>query len=332
VQHPNRRRRSGSVQRDEGRLHAALFYAPMKAALLQWLRCPQCQAPFQPAATTLTCLNGHAFPIRYGVPRFVPNAGYTDSFSYEWQRFRTTQLDSRTGRTDTRDRLQASLNFPLADLNGKLVLDAGCGVGRFAEIVNAYGGEYVGVDYSLAINAAYANVGHLDRVHLLQADLFNVPFADDVFDLIISLGVLHHTPDPRAAFSKLPRVLKPGGALSVTVYDAGNKVYVANSRFWRRFTTRMPRRLLHALSYAAAPLYYLWRLPLVGSALRTIAFISLERDWRWRVLDTFDWYSPRYMSWHTHPEVFSWYKENGLVDIEVLEPSVSQIGKKPVIA
>lgn len=301
----------------------------MHEALLQWLRCPHCREPFDATSTALTCANQHTFPIRDGVPRFVPNAAYTDSFSYEWLRFRTTQLDSHTRRTDTRDRLQASLNFPLEELSGKLVLDVGCGVGRFGEIVHNYGGTYVGIDYSEAIDAAHANIGHLPNVHLLQADLFALPFADGLFDLIISLGVLHHTPDPRRAFASLPRLLKPGGALSVTVYDAGNKVYVTNSRFWRRFTTRMPRRWLHALSYAAVPLYYLWTLPLLGWLLRSVAFISLERDWRWRVLDTFDWYSPRYQSWHTHHEVFGWYKENGLVEVEVLAPSVSQIGRKP---
>jgi hypothetical protein len=82
------------------------------------------------------------------------------------------------------------------------------------------------------------------------------------------------------------------------------------------------------LSYAAAPLYYLWTLPVLGWVMRSLAFISLERDWRWRVLDTFDWYSPRYQSWHTHHEVFGWFKENGLEQVEVLAPSVSQIGMK----
>jgi SAM-dependent methyltransferase len=301
----------------------------MDQAFLELLRCPRCHGSLSLADSVLVCGNGHSFPVRNGIPRFVADAAYTDSFSYEWQRFRTTQLDSHTGRSDTRARLQASLNFPLEDLRGKLVLDVGCGVGRFGEIVHEFGGTYVGLDYSLAIDAACANIGHLPNVHLLQADLFHLPLAENTFDLVISLGVLHHTPDPRRAFAGLPRVLKPGGALSVTVYDAGNKVYVLNSRFWRRFTTRMPRRLLHALSYAAVPLYYLWTLPLVGWLFRSVAFISLERDWRWRVLDTFDWYSPRYQSWHTHHEVFGWYKENGLVNVEVLAPSVSQIGRKP---
>jgi SAM-dependent methyltransferase len=304
----------------------------VKRALLAWLRCPRCEGGLQVEGAaeiesgTLGCDNGHTFPIVRGVPRFVTSDAYTASFSYEWQRFRRTQLDSQTGRTDTRDRLQASLNFPLEELRGKLVLDAGCGTGRFAEVVHAYGGTYIGCDYSFAIDAAYANVGRLPNVHLVQADIFNLPFAAEQFDLIISLGVLHHTPDPRRAFGQLPRLLKPGGRLSVTVYDAGNKVYVATTRFWRRFTTRMPRETLRKLSYLAVPLYYLWTLPGLGGLFRSVAFISLERDWRWRVLDTFDWYSPRYMSWHTHHEVFGWFKENGLSDVEVLAPSVSQIG------
>jgi SAM-dependent methyltransferase len=300
-------------------------------SFLDLLRCPRCHsqfdaAPIQPAA--LTCQNAHTFPITRGVPRFVQQDAYTQSFSYEWQTFRRTQLDSQTGRTDTRDRLQASLNFPLEHLEGKRVLDAGCGTGRFGEVVAHYGGEYVGIDYSYAIDAAQANIGSLPGVHLAQADLFALPFAEQSFDLVISLGVLHHTPDARRAFSCLARLVKPGGALSVTVYDAGNKVYVMNTRFWRRITTRMPRRVLHALSYAAGPLYYVWTLPGLGWLFRSLAFISLERDWRWRVLDTFDWYSPRYMSFHTHHEVFGWFKDNGFVDVEVLAPSVSQIGVK----
>lgn len=278
----------------------------------------------------LSCPNGHSYPVRRGIPRFVASDAYTGSFSYEWQRFRRTQLDSATGRGDTRDRLQASLNFPLEQLQGKLVLDAGCGMGRFAEVVHRYGATYVGMDFSYAIDAAYDNTGHLPNVHFVQADLFQPPFDNDVFDLVMSLGVLHHTPDPRRAFAGLPRVLKPGGKLTVTVYDAGNKMYVANSRFWRRYTTRLPRPLLHLLSYAAAPLYYLWTLPVLGNLFRAVAFISLERDWRWRVLDTFDWYSPQFMSWHTHPEVFGWFKENGFEQIDLLAPSVSQIGTKPI--
>src|SRR5579859_4971907 len=224
-------------------LFGSISFSGVHRSLLAWLRCPACSAALEPSSAAedieagqLRCDNGHTYPIRRGVPRFVATDEYTRSFSYEWQRFRRTQLDSATGRTDTRDRLQASLNFPLDQLKGQLVLDAGCGMGRFSEIVHQYGGTYVGVDFSYAVDAAHENAGHLPNVHFVQADLFALPFADNVFDLVMSLGVLHHTPDPRRAFASLPRVLKPGGKLTVTVYDAGNKMYVANSRFWRRYT------------------------------------------------------------------------------------------------
>ena len=307
----------------------------MKRSLLAWLRCPVCRSRLSVNSELdeiqtgrLTCTQGHAFPVLRGIPRFVSQDAYTSSFSYEWDHFRKTQLDSWTGRSDTRDRLQASLNFPLEQLQDKLVLDAGCGMGRFAEVVQRFGATYVGMDYSYAVDAAYRNAGHLPGVHFVQADIFDPPFADGAFDLAMALGVLHHTPDPRAAFQSLSHVVKEGGQLTITVYDAGNKVYVANSRFWRRYTTRLPRRVLHVLSFAAVPLYSLWTLPRLGWVFRSMAFISLERDWRWRVLDTFDWYSPRFQSWHTHHEVFGWFKENGFESIEVLAPSVSQIGTK----
>jgi SAM-dependent methyltransferase len=311
----------------------------LKASLLALLRCPVCHARLGVDSDLddiqvgrLSCAQGHAFPIIRGIPRFVSQDAYTSSFSYEWDQFRQTQLDSCTGRTDTRDRLQASLNFPLPELRGRLLLDAGCGMGRFAEIVQRYGGTYVGMDYSYAVDAAYRNAGHLPGVHFVQADIFAPPFEEGTFELAMSLGVLHHTPDPRTAFRSLSHVVKDGGQLTITVYDAGNKVYVANSRFWRQYTTRFPKPLLHALSYASVPLYYFWTLPRIGWLFRGIAFISLERDWRWRVLDTFDWYSPRYQSWHTHHEVFGWFKENGFGSIEVLAPSVSQIGTKMRVA
>ena len=59
----------------------------------------------------MTCQNAHTFPVIRGIPRFVSTDAYTGSFSYEWNRFRKTQLDSFTGRTDTRDRLDTEFRF-----------------------------------------------------------------------------------------------------------------------------------------------------------------------------------------------------------------------------
>jgi SAM-dependent methyltransferase len=205
----------------------------------------------------------------------------------------------------------------------------GCGTGRFAEIVLKYGGEVVGVDLSFAVDAAFKNVGEHSSMHILQADVFRLPLRAERFDLVYSLGVLHHTPDCKKAFSRLPRYVKPGGRTVITVYSRTNKVYVAVTDLWRKLTTRLPKRLLYALMHVAIPLYYLYRIPGFRYIGLAVFPISMDPRWRWRVLDTFDCYSPRYQSYHTYPEVFRWFEEAGYRKIRVLEPAVTVVGEKP---
>jgi len=312
----------------------------MKLSVLEWLQCPACGGDFTAEASDrsdvevadgrLVCAGcGAAHPIAQGVPRFVDSDAYVNSFSFEWTVHRTTQLDSVNGRTDSEKRLRSELGFPLEDLQGKLVLDVGCGTGRFAEIALRHGATVVGVDLSLAVDAAHTNLGGQPRMHVLQADVFRLPLKRDVFDVVYSIGVLHHTPDCRKALEQLPKHVKPGGRLAITVYIAANRVYIASSNFWRRLTTRLPKRVLHAFCHIAAPLYYLYKVPGLHHLGMAVFPINMDPDWRWRVLDTFDTYSPRYQSYHTHPEVFGWFENAGFRNIRVLGPAVTVTGEKP---
>src|SRR5207245_9725373 len=113
---------------------------------------------------------------------------------------------------------QASTGWMESDYRGRLVLDAGVGAGRYAEVVADKGGEVVGIDLTTAVDAAYANLGRRPRVHLLQADIFALPFREATFDRAFPVGVLHHTPDVRAAFERVAAVVKPGGGLAVSLY------------------------------------------------------------------------------------------------------------------
>ena len=104
----------------------------------------------------------------------------------------------------------ATLKF----IPGRLVLDAGCGGGRYARLAGSHGAKLIGVDLSSAVvNAARLCAG-LAGVAILQADLLDLPLADQAFDVVYSIGVLHHTPNPRRAFAEIARKVKPGGRLA----------------------------------------------------------------------------------------------------------------------
>jgi SAM-dependent methyltransferase len=161
----------------------------------------------------------------------------------------------------------------------------------------------------------------------VHGDICAPPFRPESFDFIFSIGVLHHTPDAERAFRGLVPLLKRGGAIAVYLYprDASSRV----SDVYRRFTVRLPKRLLYLLCHLAGPLYYLGEIPLVGPVVRFAMPISRHSNWRWRVLDTFDWYSPRYQSKHTYPEVFRWFRTSGLADVELMDVPVCVRGRKP---
>jgi len=91
------------------------------------------------------------------------------------------------------------------------VIDVGCGTGhRVIPIARHFGvKEYVGLDHSTAsLRVAQELVEELyfKQATLVEGDIFNVPYPDKSFDIVISQGVLHHTSEPYRGFKELVRV------------------------------------------------------------------------------------------------------------------------------
>ena len=187
-------------------------------------------------------------------------------------------------------------------------------MGRFAEVCIEAGADAHAIDLSSAVEAASRNLRHHPNASFYQADIFNLPFADGTFDVIYSIGVLHHTPDTRRAFLSLTKLLKPGGVIAIWVYSTELRKMFGGEML-RLFTPQAAEEIPAqgveggnpALSRAPDPA------PRPGNRGLLPTSINPDPEWRW--LDTFDWYSPTYQWKHTNEEVEGWFREAGLVDI-----------------
>jgi SAM-dependent methyltransferase len=311
--------------------------SPLAADLQDILRCLNCGATLESDQSGGFVCPGckHAYSKVNGIARFVDAQHYAASFGFQWHRYQKTQLDHDEVReSDRQFRMKTALRPE--ELKGKLVLDVGCGMGRFAEVATRWGARVVGIDLSAAAEVAAKNLADRDFV-AFQADVFSLPFAPESFDVIYSVGVLHHTPDCEAAVKALAKYLKPGGTLAVWLYSGYNKWY-RFSDFWRRFTHRMKPQTLHGILKVAVPVFYnvnqgLRRVPLVGppvaGAIHHVFPVNRQKDPEARMLDTFDWYSPKYQSKHTYEQVFRWYEEMGMEDMHIGGFSIAVRGRKP---
>ena len=293
------------------------FFATMNHELLELVRCPQCRGGGLEVTgdppRDLTCpACASTVPIVDGVPRLAGQTeSYAASFGRQWNRY-----DVARPEEDEATFLVKTGVSP-HDLAGQLVLDAGCGGGRYARLLGTQGARVIAADLSSAVAKAYELCASLHNVLVLQADLLDLPLAERAFDLVYSIGVLHHTPDPRRAFHEIARRVKPGGRLAVWLYRRNTSPQEWLNSGLRALTTRLPARVLEPL---CAGLGGAGSIPVLNRTLNKIANFSSHPDWTLRVCDNFDWYAPRYQSHHSLDELKRWFADEGFSDIVELPP------------
>ena len=169
-----------------------------------------------------------------GIPHFVKDGSYASLFGDQWKAYKKTQLDSYTKSPISENRLNRCLGDNLKDnLNGKLVLEAGCGAGRFTEVLLKKGAVLVSSDLSSAVEVNAENFPVSDKHLVIQADINDMPFADESFDVVICLGVIQHTADTETTIEDLYKLVKKGGTLVIDHYTFTKSNYFRLAPLYR---------------------------------------------------------------------------------------------------
>ncbi|MBX9572855.1 MAG: methyltransferase domain-containing protein [Candidatus Obscuribacterales bacterium] len=248
----------------------------MKPSALPYLACIHCKGGLhleeresKPVDTaegreimsgTLTCTNClKQYAITGGVPRMIDAALSSsvdlttgDRFADAWKEFPRLVATYKKQFYDW--------IYPVDEdfIKNKIVLEAGCGKGRHAQLIAESGAKMVfAIDIGDAIDVAFHNVGHMPQLHLVQADIRKLPFKH-IFEYAFSVGVLHHMEDPQAGFSSVVDCLAPGGSVSIWVYGKENNWWITNliSPVREAFTAKLPASILKIISTTISiPLY-----------------------------------------------------------------------------
>ncbi len=156
--------------------------------------------------------------------------------------------------------------YDLTFFEGKTVLEAGCGGGQHTSFMAPYARSITAVDLNTVEIAEARNAG-AENIEFVTADIANMDLGK-TFDVVISIGVVHHTDDTRRTVENLKRHLAPGGTLILWVYSEEGNWLAKNvvERFRKLFLSNAsPQKLLLLSRLITAamylPIYTVYMLP-----------------------------------------------------------------------
>jgi 2-polyprenyl-3-methyl-5-hydroxy-6-metoxy-1,4-benzoquinol methylase len=298
--------------------------------------CPVDKLRLTERGETLVCLREHKWEINQGIPRMaLQKNNYTDAFGLQWKTYRKTQLDSYNKSTISYDRLRRCLG---EEVWGQLyasqevfVLEAGCGSGRFTEILlNTPSAHVTSIDYSSAVEANQENFPQNNRHQVIQADILLLPFTLEQFDIVLCLGVVQHTINPEETIWHLYEHVKPGGWLVLDHYTYSLSRLTKSASLIRPILKRVPpRRGLQWTEYLVKTFFpihravrnkrilqmLLSRISPVLSYYHIYPQLNHQFQYEWALLDTHDSLTDYYKHSRTKGRVKKSLVSVGAVDI-----------------
>jgi SAM-dependent methyltransferase len=254
-------------------------------------------------------------------------SGSPDRFGYEWSRYSFLRPEYEVQFRNWTTPLKPS------DWKGRFFLDVGCGMGRnsvWPMKYGAAGGVAVDVDKG-SLSAATKNLKDYESVAVEECSAYDLPYKGE-FDIVYSIGVIHHLEFPQRALSEMVKAAKPGGKVLIWVYGLENNEWIV--RFFNPFRSaifsRMPISLVHHLSLY--PAVFLWLVLKLGfGRIKYFQFLSKAEFGNLRSI-VFDQMLPKIANYWPADTVKGLMTGAGLKDVQlswVNEMSWTAIGMKP---
>jgi SAM-dependent methyltransferase len=210
-------------------------------AFLELLACPSCAGPLRTGWFCGDC------GIRYEAPDGIPNLRLpgdrrTEVVRRFYERAPFPDYPPGASLSWLRARAERSEFARLIDRaipGDARVVEIGCGTGQMSLYLARADRVVIGADLtraSLRLGAQTARCFELDQVQFIETDLHHPGMRAGAFDVVYSSGVLHHTPDPRAAFSRIVRLARQGGIIILGVYNAFARIPLRARRFVARLS------------------------------------------------------------------------------------------------
>ncbi|NNE97814.1 MAG: methyltransferase domain-containing protein [Pyrinomonadaceae bacterium] len=300
----------------------------MKETLLNLLACPDCRGEIRLAQTSdtqeteiieglLSCAKcENEYKIERGVPCFAElekieedKVETAENFGWQWNKF--TQEDKKYEEQYLGWLQPVRPEF----FSDKIVLEGGCGKGRHTLLAHKWGAkEIVGIDLSSAVESAFEATKHLPNAHIIQADIFSLPLKRE-FDYAFSIGVLHHTPDPKRAFQSLASKVKKDGHISAWIYGKENNGWITS------FVDPVRTGFTSKISQPA--LYQLSKIPTFGVFLASkLIYRPINKASKPIASKLF------YNNYLNHLGTFGWREQHNIVFDHLVAPTAFYISKE----
>ena len=168
----------------------------------------------------------------------------------------------------------------LESFAGLRVFEGGCGSGHHTRLVAAHCEHTTAVDLNTS-DLAQAVAAEHPNVRVLAGDVAAIRLKE-TFDVVFSVGVVHHTDDPDATVANLKRLVAPGGRLILWVYSREGNFLARNlvERPRRAVLRHLPRPAVHALAWAQTiaihpVVHTVYRLP-----IPSLPYYQYMKNWR----------------------------------------------------